>query len=68
MKESPKEESHAQCPFCDAKDSLTMKKETISKPKGSGLLIATFDVWECRACGESFFQHWNYNFIDTNNA
>lgn len=57
-----------QCPFCDAKDSLTMKKETASKIKGSGLLTATFDVWECNACGESFFQHWNFNYIETNNA
>ena len=68
MKDNKDVSTPSECPFCDAKGSLIMKKETVSKPKGSGLLFATFDVWECKSCGESFFQHWNFNYIETDKA
>jgi hypothetical protein len=61
-------QANPQCPFCDAKDSLSMKQVTEYKAKGSGAVRAVFDVWECIECKESFFQHWKFTYIDANNA
>ena len=71
MKELSKPEGEPKpirCPFCDAKNTLTMKQVTETKIKGSRVVKGIFDVWECSGCGEGFTKHWQIIPIDTDNA
>lgn len=68
QKESQEELKPIRCPFCDARNSLTLEQVTETKIKGSRVVKGIFDVWKCSDCGEGFTKHWQIIPIDTDNA
>lgn len=59
------------CPFCDGEETLTMKKEKLTKIKDNKIVKGIFEVWTCGKCGEGFFHRWDITskpIPDTNQA